>query len=158
MAVLGRLERLLEASGVPYTHNVHASVYTAREVAALEHLPQHRFAKAVLLKDEDGFIMAVLPADYAVDLHELRDALGRKHARLANEKELGEQFPDCELGAMPPLGNLYGLPTWMESSLVSEKQVAFNAGTHRDVVYMSLEDFRRLAAPRILHFARTTSH
>jgi len=158
MAVLERLERLLEENGISYRHHVHTSVYTAREVAALEHLPQHRFAKAVLIKDEDSFVMAVVPGDYAVDLHELRAALGLKHARLATEKELGEQFPDCELGAMPPLGNLYSLPTWMESSIVGEKQIAFNAGTHRDVVYVKLEDFRRLTSPQVFHFCRPTAH
>jgi len=154
MAILGRLESLLDETGVSYTHHVHASVYTAKEVAALEHLPQHRFAKAVVIKDEDAFVMAVLPADYVVDMQELRAALGIKHARLATEKELGELFPDCELGAMPPLGDLYGLPTYVESSLADEKRIAFNAGTHRDVVYLSLRDFQRLATPQTTHFAR----
>jgi Ala-tRNA(Pro) deacylase len=89
-----------------------------------------------------------------VDLQELRAALGLRRARLATEKELAELFPDCELGPMPPLGNLYKMPTYVESSLAEEEWIAFNGGTHRDVVYLRFEDFRRLVKPVIVHFAR----
>lgn len=154
MAILPRLKEMLEANGVSYTHHVHPTAYTAREVAQLEHLPQHRFAKAVVFWGDEGYAMAVLPADYVVDLQELRAALGIKRARLATEKELAELFPDCELGAMPPLGNLYKMPTYVESSLAEEEWIAFNAGTHQDVVHLRFEDFKRLTKPLIVHFAR----
>ncbi|MCP5113280.1 MAG: YbaK/EbsC family protein [bacterium] len=154
MAILERLQHLLSASGVSYTHHVHATAYTAKEVAALEHLPQHKVAKVVVFTGDEGYGMAVLPADYVVDMQELRAALGLKRARLATEKELGELFADCELGAMPPFGGLYDLPTYVESSLTEEETIAFNAGTHRDVVYLRLEDYKKLAGPKVVHFAR----
>lgn len=154
MPILGRLQSLLDERGISYTHHVHATAYTSKEVAALEHLPQHRFVKAVVLTGEEGYVMAALPADYSVDMAELRAAFGLKHARLATEKELGELFPDCELGAMPPVGKLYGLPTYVESGLADEERIAFNAGTHRDVVYLQFRDFEELAEARPVHFAR----
>ena len=154
MAILGKLQELLEKHQVSYTHHVHATAYTAKEVASMEHLPNHRFAKVVVFTGEEGIGMAVLPADYVVDMQELRVALGLKRARLATEKELAEQFPDCELGAMPPVGNLYNMPTFVESSLTEEERIAFNAGTHRDVIYIRFEDYKRLASPTIIHFSR----
>jgi Ala-tRNA(Pro) deacylase len=126
-------------------------------VAELEHLPQHRFVKAVVFAGDEGYSIAALPADYVVDLQELRAALGLRRARLATEKELAELFPDCELGAMPPLGALYKMETYVETGLLDEESVAFNAGTHRDVCYMQVDDFRRVAHPVVMHFARTTA-
>ena len=157
MAILERLQQSLETNRVSYTHHVHATAYTAKEVASLEHLPRHRFAKAVVFFGNEGYGMAVLPADYVVDMQELRAALGLKRARLATEKELAELFADCELGAMPPFGNLYEMPTFTESSLADEERIAFNAGTHRDVVYLKFDDYKRLAKPTIVHFSRLAS-
>jgi Ala-tRNA(Pro) deacylase len=157
MAILQRLHDTLETSRVPYTHHVHPTAYTAKEVANLEHLPQHRFAKAVVFAGDEGFSMTALPADYVVDLQELRVALGLRRARLATERELGELFPDCELGAMPPIGMLYKMETYVESSLTSEEWIAFNGGTHRDVIHMRWDDFKRLANPIVIHFARAAA-
>jgi Ala-tRNA(Pro) deacylase len=98
--------------------------------------------------------MAVLPADELVDLSELRVLLGFNRLRLATEEELNKLFPDCELGAMPPCGNLFGMPVFVESSLAREDTIAFNGGTHRDVVYMHFRDFDQLVNPRIVQFAR----
>ena len=154
MAILGKLQELLEKNQVSYTHHVHATAYTAKEVASMEHLPVHRFAKVVVFTGDEGNGIAVLPADYVVDMQELRVALGLKRARLATEKELAEMFPDCELGAMPPIGDLYNMPTFVESSLTEEERIAFNAGTHRDVIYIRFEDFKRLADPTVIHFSR----
>jgi len=154
MALLVRLQELLDRSGVAYTHTVHPLAYTAREVAAAEHLPAQEVAKVVVFLAENGYRMVVLPATKIVDFQELRAMLGFSHARLATEKEIAELFPDCELGAMPPLGNLYGLPVHLDSSLLADEKIAFNAGTHRDVVHMRLEDFRRLANPEIVTLAR----
>jgi Ala-tRNA(Pro) deacylase len=157
MAIVERLQAALETNGVSYTHHVHTTVYTAKEVASIEHLPQHRFAKTVVFLGDEGFAMAALPADYVVDMQELRAALGLRRARLAAEKELAELFPDCELGAMAPFGYLYDMPTFVESSLAEEDKIAFNAGTHRDVVYLRFEDFKRLVQPTVVHFARLAS-
>ncbi|MCW5981791.1 MAG: YbaK/EbsC family protein [Bryobacteraceae bacterium] len=157
MAILQKLQEALDRNGVNYTHHEHPIAYTAKEVANLEHLPQHRFAKAVVFAGDEGFAMAALPADFVVDLQELRGALGLKRARLATERELAELFPDCELGAMPPIGALYKMDTYVESSLTGEEWIAFNAGTHRDVVHMRLDDFKSLANPVVVHFARLTA-
>jgi len=146
MAVLPRLQKFLEKNNVSYTHHVHPAVYTAREVASVENLPEHQVAKAVVFSGNEGYGMAVLPADYVVEMQELRAALGLKRVRLATEKELAELFPDCELGAMPPFGVLYELPTHLESSLADEEKIAFNAGTHRDVIYLRMADYKRLVA------------
>ncbi len=154
MAILARLKELLEANGVAYTHHEHPAAYTAREVASVERVPEHRVAKTVVYSGDEGYGMAVLPADYVIDMQELRAALGLRRVRLATEKELAELFEDCELGAMPPFGNLYGMPTFLDSSLADERRIAFNAGTHRDVVYLDMADYRRLARPTVVHFAR----
>jgi len=157
MAILARLDQLLQQNGVGFLHHAHPATYTARETARVEGIPEHRFAKAVVFASEEGYGMAVLPADYVVDLQELRLALGVQRLRLATEKELAELFPDCELGAMPPFGNLYDLPTYLESSLLEEETIGFHAGTHRDVVYLRMEDYRRLVHPIVIHFARLAS-
>ncbi len=157
MAILPKLQDLLEKNQVSYTHHVHATVYTAKEVAAVERVPEHRVAKVVVFSGDNGYGMAVLPADEVVDLQELRAALGLMRVRLATEKELGELFADCELGAMPPMGNLYGMPVYMESDLLQEERIAFNAGTHRDVVYLRTTDYQNLVKPTMLHFSRHAS-
>jgi Ala-tRNA(Pro) deacylase len=154
MALLVRLQELLDRSGVAYTHTVHPLAYTAREVAAVEHLPAQEVAKVVVFLAENGYRMVVLPANKVVDFQELRAMLGFSHARLATEKELADLFPDCDLGAMPPFGNLYDMPVHLDSSLLADETIAFNAGTHRDVVHIRLGDFRRLVNPEVVTLAR----
>jgi Ala-tRNA(Pro) deacylase len=154
MAILKKLQEFLEASGVEYRHAQHPTAYTAREVAMAEHIPAHEVAKTVVFLSENGYGMAVLCGDCVVDLEQLRKDLGLTRLRLATETELGELFPDCELGAMPPMGNLFGLPVYVDTQLASEPMIAFNAGTHRDVIYMRFADFERLVKPQILPFAR----
>jgi len=157
MAMLKKLEEFLNASGVEYRHTQHPTAYTAREVAAAEHIPAHEVAKTVVFLSEKGFGMAVLCGDCVVDLEQLRKDLGLTRLRLATETELGDLFPDCELGAMPPLGNLFGLPVYVDTQLAAEEIIAFNAGTHRDVVYMRFRDFQQLVKPEIVPFARRVS-
>jgi Ala-tRNA(Pro) deacylase len=154
MALLVRIQELLDRSGVAYTHTVHPLAYTAREVAAAEHLPAQEVAKVVVFLAENGYRMVVLPANKVVDFPELRAMLGVSHARLATEKELSQLFPDCDLGAMPPFGNLYGMPVYLDSSLLSDEQIAFNAGTHRDVVHVRLIDLRQMVNPEVVSLAR----
>ncbi len=154
MAMLRKLQEFLDQNGVQYTHTVHPTAYTAREVAAVEHIPPQEVAKTVVFLSENGYGMAVLCADCVVDLEQLRRDLGLTRLRLATEAELGELFPDCELGAMPPLGNLFGLPVYVDSQLAAEEMIAFNAGTHRDLVHMRFRAFERLVKPEIIPFAR----
>jgi Ala-tRNA(Pro) deacylase len=154
MALLERLRVFLDQNQVEYTHTVHPLAYTAREVAAAEHLPAREMAKAVVFMGDNGYRMAVLPANRLIDFQELRTVLGFSHARLATEQELAQLFPDCELGAMPPFGNLYGIPAYLDSALLQDDMIAFNAGTHRDVVHMHLSDYRRLLQPAIVSLSR----
>ena len=154
MAILGKLEDYLEQSHVRYTHTIHPVAFTAQEVAEVENVPAHKVAKTVVFRDEDGFGIAVLPADRDVDLQELRFSLGVGHMLLATENELLKLFPDCELGAMPPFGNLYRLPVFVDDSLLEEDVIAMNAGTHRDVIHMSFEDYSRLVEPIVISFSK----
>jgi Ala-tRNA(Pro) deacylase len=96
----------------------------------------------------------VLPASKLVDFQEVRIALGLSHARMVPETELNRLFPDCELGAMPPVGNLYGMPVYLDSTLAGEDVITFNSGTHRDVVHMRIAEYRRLVRPTIVSLAR----
>lgn len=154
MPILTKLREFLDQNQVDYTHTVHPLAYTAREVASAEHVPAREMAKTVIFLSEQGFGMAVLPADSVVDLEELRQDLGLSRLRLATEAELGELFPTCELGAMPPFGNLFGLPVYADGRLAAEDTITFNAGTHRDVIHMHFRDFQRLVNPSTISFAR----
>jgi len=154
MAILQKLLAFLDDNGVEYTHHTHPTAYTAREVAAVEHVSAHKVAKVVVYFSENGYGMAVLPGDAMLDLQALRTLLGVQRLRLATESELSELFPECELGAMPPFGNLYDLPVYVDASLSSEESIAFNAGTHRDVVHMKFKDFERLVKPTLVTLSR----
>jgi Ala-tRNA(Pro) deacylase len=154
MGILSKLQELLDQNHVEYRHTAHPTAYTAREVAAVEHIPACEIAKTVVFLSEKGYAMAVLCADSVVDLEQLRLNLGLSRLRLATEAELGELFPQCELGAMPPVGNLFNLPVYVDSRLSSQEAIAFNAGTHRDVVHMRFRDFERVVNPAILPFGR----
>ena len=123
----------------------------------MEHVPAHKIAKTVVFMSENGFGMAVIPGDSMLDLQNLRGLLGVSRLRLATESELGELFPDCELGAMGPFGNLCGLQVYVDASLASEETIAFNAGTHRDVIHMRFEDYRKLAKPKLVGLSRHAS-
>jgi Ala-tRNA(Pro) deacylase len=148
-----RLENLLHRNHTEYARSVHPRVNTAREVAFEEEISPHRVAKTVVFKSDKGFAMAVVPADANVDLPELSFVLGLSYIRLATEDELRRLFPDSEVGAMPPFGNLYGLPVVVDGNLAEADVIAFNAGTHQDVVYMRFADFKHLVQPAIHFFS-----
>jgi Ala-tRNA(Pro) deacylase len=154
MAFLAKLETYLKQNRVAYKHTVHPVAFTAREVASAEHLPPREVAKVVIVNAGDDFYMAVLPANRVLDLTELRTSFGLSHARLATELEISRLFPDCEVGAMPPFGNLYNMKVYVDSALALDDWIAFNAGTHTDVVHMRFADFRWLVDPVILPLAR----
>ena len=153
MGMLPRLQALLEERQASYSHHVHPIAYTARELAAAEHLAPREIAKVVVFYGERGYGMAVLPADFVVDIEDLKAVLDLERLRLATEKELAELFPDCDLGAMPPFGNLYGLPVYVEAAVARQQTIAFNAGTHRDVVHMKYSAYEALVQPSLVHFA-----
>jgi Ala-tRNA(Pro) deacylase len=156
MTVKQRLLTFLDNHNVAYTLTTHPTVYTAREVASTEHLAPHSVAKTVVFLTEAGYGIAVLPADSALKLEELRLALDHARLRLATEAELADLFQECELGAMPPFGNgtLFDLAVYLEEGLVTEQEIAFNAGTHRDVIHMMLSDYENLVKPKRMHFTR----
>ncbi len=154
MPFSSKLQEFLEVNQVPFKHTVHSLAYTAREVAAAEHLPPRDVAKVVIIWADTGYQMVVLPANRAVDLSELRASLGLSHARLATEEEIGRLFPDCDLGAMPPFGNLYNMQVYADSGLALDDWIAFNAGSHTDVLHMRFKDYRWLVNPIVLPLAR----
>jgi Ala-tRNA(Pro) deacylase len=148
------LKKFLDSHQAKYAMSSHHAAFTAREVAAVEHLPAREVAKVVVLYGDSRYHMIVVPANRLVDFQEVRHALGLAQARLATEEELAKLFPDCELGAMPPIGALYGLPVYLDSALLDEKMIAFNAGNHRDVIHMQTDDYRALAQPTVVSMAR----
>jgi Ala-tRNA(Pro) deacylase len=154
MPVSSQLRTFLETNHADYTVSMHSKAFTAREVAAAEHLPAREVAKVVVVFGDGEYHMIVVPANKLVDFQEVRHSLGLSQARLATEEELAKLFPDCELGAMPPVGALYSLPLYLDSALLDEDTIAFNAGTHRDVIHMRTEDYCRLTQPSIVSLAR----
>jgi len=154
MPLSERLRSFLDSHQAELTLTTHAKAFTARDVAAAEHLPPREVAKTVVIFGDGAYHMIVIPASKLVDLYEVRPALGLSQARLATESELGTLFPDCELGAMPPLGLLYGLPLYLDNALLRQDAIAFNAGTHCEVIHMRMSEFLRLALPHIVSLAR----
>ena len=152
MAIPSRIMSYLEERGADFEHSRHTTTYTASELARVEHVPERTVAKTVVFLGDEIFAMAVLPADERVDLEELRVALGLERLRLASEEEVAKLFPDCEIGAMPPLGPLFGLPVYVDNRLAEQDMIEFNGGTHRDEIRMSYDEFARLAEPLVRHF------
>jgi Ala-tRNA(Pro) deacylase len=136
-----------------YETILHEPAYTAPETAASAHVPGRDFAKTVIVETKGKLAMVVVPANRKIVLSDLRDMLMEPDLKLAPEKDFSDRFPDCELGAMPPFGNLYGLPVYVAKSLVDEPQIAFNAGSHREVITMSFADYAKLVQPTVLEFA-----
>ncbi len=148
-----RLEQYFKEQRVAFDIKTHPEVYTAQEVAAAEHVPGRLFAKVVMATVDGRLMMLVLPGPFRVDTARLRAALGARDARLAKEDEFAKLFPDCELGAMPPFGNLYNVPVVVDRSLMQDPKIVFNAGTHRDTMTVGFNDFERLAQPKVAEFA-----
>jgi Ala-tRNA(Pro) deacylase len=132
---------------------IHRQAYTAQDVAAAAHVPGRELAKSVVIKADDRFVLAVLPAPRKVDLEGLRQTLGASEVRMAHESEFASLFPGCEMGAMPPFGNLYGVDVYVDEALSQDEEIVFNAGTHVDAVRMRYKDFERLVKPAVAGFA-----
>ena len=148
-----RLREFLNSHNVAYMTMPHAVAYTAKEIAALTHISNKELAKTVIVKVDGAMAMAVLPASYDVDLFALRAAIGAKSVTLAKESEFEDRFPECDIGAMPPFGNLYGMAVYVDESLTKDKDIAFNAGSHDELLQVAYTDFARLVNPTVLRFS-----
>jgi len=151
---LTKLREFLDSHDIRYVIFSHSLAYTAQGIAALTHISGKEIAKTVIVRIDGNLAMAVVPASRHVDLSLLKRALGAQAVELATEQEFKDQFPDCEAGAMPPFGNLYGMAVYADESLTSIKEVTFNAGTHRDLLRMDWVDLVRLVEPRIIKITR----
>jgi Ala-tRNA(Pro) deacylase len=154
MAVVATVQEFLRRANVPYAVFPHPRAYTAQEEAAVTHVPGRDWAKAVVCFVDGEPIQAVVPADLEVDLDRLAVVATATTIRLAEEDELRWLYPDCERGAMPPLGPLYRQMVYVDETLAVEEQIVFNAGTHGDAVRMRYEDFAAIAHPVVGQFAR----
>jgi Ala-tRNA(Pro) deacylase len=147
------LREFLDKEQIRYSTLRHAPSYTAQEIAAAAHIPGQNLAKTVLVKLDGRLAMAVLPATDKIDFERLQAATGAKKVQLATEAEFEDRFPGLETGAMPPFGHLYGLDVLVAESLTGDEEIAFNAGTHTDLVLMKYADFARLARPTVVSFS-----
>src|SRR5215204_4939351 len=145
-----RLTELLDREGIKYVTIQHSRAYTAQEVAAAAHVAGREMAKTVVTKLDGKPALVVLPASEKVNLDQLRANTGAREVELATEHEFASLFPGCELGAMPPFGNLYGLDTYVTRSLADDEEIAFNAGTHTELIRMPYRDFERVVHPKAI--------
>lgn len=151
--MLPKLKEFLDMNNVQYVVISHSVAYTAAGIAALTHIPGKELAKTVIVKVDGSLAMAVVSASQRVDLEVMKAATGAPTVSLATEDEFRERFPDCEVGAMPPFGNLYGMAVYVEDGLSKDKEIAFNAGSHRELVRMAWADFEKLVQPKLLPIA-----
>jgi Ala-tRNA(Pro) deacylase len=153
MPIPANISKFLDSQHITYQSFTHARSYTAQGTAQAQHLSGKRLAKVVIVVvDDKNLIMAVVPASCRVDLERLGLLLHTNRIRLASEDEFKDAFPDCELGAMPPLGNIYHLDVWVDETLKSCPTITFNAGTHSEIIRMSFSDFEQLVHPQIGSF------
>jgi Ala-tRNA(Pro) deacylase len=148
-----KLREFLDSQQVKYGTINHATAFTAQEIAALSHVRGRELAKTVMVTIDGRMAMAVLPASQKVDLNLLKRAAGAEAVELASETEFKSLFPDCEAGAMPPFGNLYGMAVFVEMSLTEDEEIAFTAGTHSELIKLSYKDFERVVQPTVAGFS-----
>lgn len=145
-----KLTDFLEKHKIQYMVIKHSPAYTSQEIAELAHVSAKQLAKTVILKMDDELVMIVLPAHLKIDFAKLRKETGSEKIELASEAEFQERFPGCELGAMPPFGNLFHMLVYVMSDLSSDGKIAFNAGTHTELIKLAYKDFNRLVHPKII--------
>jgi Ala-tRNA(Pro) deacylase len=146
------LKQFLDKEKIKYVSIVHSTAYTAQEVAASAHITGKELAKTVIVKLDGKMAMAVLPANRKIVLQDLREVTGSDEVKFASEEEFKQRFPDCETGAMPPFGNLYGMEVYAAADLADNDEIAFNAGSHTEVIKLAYKDFERLAKPKVVSF------
>jgi Ala-tRNA(Pro) deacylase len=147
------LEGYLRENGATFEVQYHARAITAQEVAATEHVPGKMFAKTVMVLGDEEMAMLVLPAPYHVNPERAAEALGVSEVSLAGEEDFESAFPDCEVGAMPPFGNLYAVPVHVDRVMAEDETIVFRAGTHTDTMSVRYADFERLVEPNVAEFA-----
>ena len=148
-----KLKEFLDSNNIKYISLKHSLAYTAQEVAAKSHISGKEMAKTVIVRINNKVAMAVLPASYKIDFEALTEVTGSENVSLAGEEEFKYMFPDCEIGTMPPFGNLYNLDVYVAQTLAEDEEIAFNAGTHSELIRMSYKDFEQLVKPKVLKFS-----
>ncbi len=143
----------LDQSGASYSVSEHRPAFSAQVLAAEEHEKGRYVAKPVIIKAQGSYIMCVLPAPYRIIFDALRDYLGTDDVQMATEEQTRAIFSDCEEGAEPPFGKLYGVRTLMDRSLERDDHIIFQAGSHDKAVRMKMEEYLALAEPEIVDFA-----
>ena len=155
MPIPRTLRSRLDREHVHYDILAHSQTDRARAVAKTLRLPEQSMAKVVIVKVKDRFVTMVLPATTKIDFQRLRGIFGTHRVRLATEEELAHLFPDCEVGAMPPLGTLYGLPVYVDRTLIKDEEILFDGGTHSEAIRMRYWDFAALVFPTVAEFNQT---
>ena len=148
MPILRKLKEVLDEANISYEVYHHALAYTAQEVATAQHLSGKEMAKVVMLKVDGDLVMGVIAASHKINLSTVKASLGAKEARLASEDEFTSRFPECEIGAMPPFGNLFGLAVFVDPALEKDEYIYFNAGNHVQTVRLKYQDFAQLVKPQ----------
>jgi Ala-tRNA(Pro) deacylase len=150
---MSKVRVFLDAHAVKYVVISHSKAYTAQGIAAISHISGRELAKTVIVKLDGDLAMVVLPASYQVDLEALRRATGVREVELASEHSFKRHFADCETGAMPPFGNLYGIPVYVDFTLTENREIAFNAGSHYELIKLAYADFERLVKPEVIELS-----
>ena len=148
-----KLKNFLDENNIQYVTITHSQAFTAQQIAASAHIPGKDIAKTVIVKIDGKMAMAVLPGSYRIDMKTLQEVTGSHNVVLATEEEFKTMFPECETGAMPPFGNLFDMEVFVASSLAEDEDIAFNAGTHTELIKLSFADYKRLVNPHILTFS-----
>jgi Ala-tRNA(Pro) deacylase len=149
-----KLKEFLDDHKIEYVTINHSLAYTAQRIAASAHIPGKEIAKTVVIKADGKMIMVVLPASCKINLDLLKDSISASSVEIASEKEFSNLFPDCEVGAMPPFGNLYDMKVFVAEKLLSDEVIAFNAGSHRELIKLAFKDYEKLVKPKIIKFCR----
>ncbi len=152
--MMNRLEAFLRDNHILYETVIHPEAYTAQETAASMHVSGKELAKTVMVKAGGGFVMAVLPASRRLDIEKLKEVLAEKDVRIAEESEFKGLFPDCEPGAEPPFGNLYGVRTLVDRALAGDAHIFFNAGNHYEAAGIDYKDYEAAVKPRVADFSK----
>ena len=148
-----KLKNFLDENKIRYVSIKHSEAFTAQEIAASAHVPGKELAKTVILDVDGKLAMAVVPASYHVDFILLQNELKATRISLASEEVFKEKFPDCELGAMPPFGNLYDMDVYVAKSLAEDEEIFFNAGNHTELIRLNYKDFVNLVHPKVMKFS-----
>jgi Ala-tRNA(Pro) deacylase len=151
--ILKKLVEFLDSNSIKYVNVTHSTAFTAQDVAESAHIPGKEMAKTVVVWMDGTMSMAVLPASSMIDFNKLKAATGAKSVELASESEFKDRFPECEVGAMPPFGNLFNIKVVVDKALAEDKEISFNAGSHHELIRMSYSDYDKLTKPVLAAFS-----